>query len=185
MVTRLLKIPSFLIWLCVIAAAPEVRAQEPQAPVQQLDPEYRADILRLLDDTGISEAAMELSSEMAKAVVQNLQDKRASAHLETPPKWYEMTREIAEQELRKRLDEPDGFTSQMVSLYAKYFTHDDIKGIIAFYESSVGKKMLSVQTQLRTESFAVLRKWISDVKPRFGQALEERLNAQSQPPRPQ
>lgn len=44
-------------------------------------------------------------------------------------------------------------------IYKKHFTPADIKGLIAFYESPVGKKFTEKQTPIMTESMAVGEAW--------------------------
>jgi hypothetical protein len=51
------------------------------------------------------------------------------------------------------------FITMMVPLYDKYYTHEDIKGLIAFYESPLGQKMVQVSPEMNAESMALGQAW--------------------------
>lgn len=44
----------------------------------------------------------------------------------------------------------------MTVLYDKYFTEAEIKGLVSFYQSSAGKKMISVTPELNKEMVSIL-----------------------------
>ncbi|MDR1388860.1 MAG: DUF2059 domain-containing protein [Treponema sp.] len=46
-----------------------------------------------------------------------------------------------------------------IPAYDKFYTHDEIKQLIAFYESSLGKKMVEVTPLLVQETMAIGQKW--------------------------
>jgi len=50
-------------------------------------------------------------------------------------------------------------TEQIIPLYDKYFTLDDLKAINAFYESQAGQKVLATSPQIFQESLAIGQKW--------------------------
>ncbi len=53
----------------------------------------------------------------------------------------------------------DSFIEMLIPIYDKHFSHDDIKKIIQFYESPVGKKLVSVTPQLTQDSYSAGEKW--------------------------
>jgi hypothetical protein len=53
----------------------------------------------------------------------------------------------------------DEFILACVPVYSKYYTHDEIKQLIRFYESPIGKKMVEVTPQLSQETMAIGQKW--------------------------
>ena len=59
---------------------------------------------------------------------------------------------------RERLN-IDEFILACVPVYSKYYTHDEIKQLIRFYESPIGKKMIKVTPQLSQETMAIGQKW--------------------------
>lgn len=48
---------------------------------------------------------------------------------------------------------------QLIPIYKKFYTHEDVKAIIAFYETPVGKKMASVLPQLNLEQIRISQTW--------------------------
>src|SRR5262245_46700277 len=88
------------------------------------------DIRKLLRLTGV--ASQKTMDQMFDMVGANFsKDPKAQEF------WHEYRKEIKLEEL---LD-------SMVPIYDKYLTQDDIKGVIAFYESPVGKKFVEVIPQ--------------------------------------
>ena len=55
------------------------------------------------------------------------------------------------QELRKIFD-LDDIIGQLMPIYAKYYTEEDLKGLIAFYESPTGQKMIQVTPDVIKET---------------------------------
>ncbi len=67
----------------------------------------------------------------------------------------------------------DEMIELIVPIYAKYLTDEDVKGIIVFYESPVGKKFTKVQPQIVRESYAVGQQWGMKI----GQQVMQELQA--------
>jgi len=67
---------------------------------------------------------------------------------------------------------------ELVPVYAKYFTQDDIRGMLAFYESPVGKKMIQTMPAVVQDSMAVGQRWGQTVMPRVIATLQQRLRAE-------
>lgn len=61
----------------------------------------------------------------------------------------------------------DDLLDMMVPIYDKYYTHDDIRELIKFYESPVGKKMVETMPLLLQESMQAGQEW--------GRALSEKM----------
>src|SRR5262245_24287155 len=88
---------------------------------------------------------------------------------------------LNDEEVRKRLDRfseimSDEFkqvnlSTMYVELYDKYFTSDEIKGLIQFYESPIGKKYIEVLPAITQESM----KRGMEVGSTVGQRAFERL----------
>jgi len=53
----------------------------------------------------------------------------------------------------------DDFLYLCVPVYSKYYTHDEIKQLINFYESPLGKKMIEVTPLLSQETMLIGGKW--------------------------
>ncbi len=70
--------------------------------------------------------------------------------------------------------EVTNLTKQMVPLYKKHFTHADVKDLIAFYESPIGKK-LSTKTPLITkDAMQISQPWAMSLMGKFNAWLGEK-----------
>jgi hypothetical protein len=63
-----------------------------------------------------------------------------------PPKFYEEFK--AEITL-------ENFIEMSIAMYDKHFSHDDIKGLIKFYESSIGKKKVKTESLMDKDSYRI------------------------------
>lgn len=52
---------------------------------------------------------------------------------------------------------------QMVPIYAKYYTQQDMDDLIAFYDTPLGKKLSTVQPQITLESMSVAQQWAAEI----------------------
>lgn len=75
-----------------------------------------------------------------------------------------------------RAEFSDGL-NQLVELsvqpYMDNFTHEDIKGMIAFSETPLGKRIAAVQPKLMAESSAIGMKWGQSLQPKLMKRMEE------------
>lgn len=58
----------------------------------------------------------------------------------------------------------NGLYSNMADLYTAEFTHDEIKELLKFYDSDLGKKMVSKQLLITQKRMALGRNWVMEVK---------------------
>jgi hypothetical protein len=68
--------------------------------------------------------------------------------------------------------------TRMAPVYAKHFTHDDIRALLAFYASDIGKKTLVVMPMALQESAQVGQVWANEMAPEIKAELEKRLKAE-------
>lgn len=54
---------------------------------------------------------------------------------------------------------PQQFLDLAVPTYDRYYSHEEIKGLIRFYETPLGQKLASVQPKMSAELQEVGRKW--------------------------
>jgi hypothetical protein len=54
---------------------------------------------------------------------------------------------------------PEEIVDEFIPIYSKYFTNEEIKGIIAFYETPLGKYYLTVGPQISNEAEEIGRKY--------------------------
>ena len=64
-------------------------------------------------------------------------------------------------EFMKEMDFSE-ITELTIPVYQKYFTLQDIREMITFYESPVGKKWVSAMPKIMADSMAIGMKWMQD-----------------------
>jgi hypothetical protein len=102
----------------------------------------RQDIIKLLD---ITDTKLE-AAQMFDLMLPNLK----AAMPDVPLTFWVM--------FKLKLD-IDSFVDAFIPLYDKYFSHDDIKQLIKFYESPIGKKLLAVTPLITKESYSLGEEW--------------------------
>jgi len=103
---------------------------------------FSKDIFRLLELTGSAKIGIQVMSQMIasyKQAMPNVPDDF----------WTELMSEIDEKSL----------IDLIIPIYKKHYTPEDIKGIIAFYETPIGKKTISVLPKITEDSMLAGREW--------------------------
>lgn len=130
------------------AAASRARVQDQEAK--------RADIRRLLELTGAVKMANQSMDGMESSV------KTLMSGSLPPGEYRDQLLDLFFQKFRAKRD-----TNQLIELvipiYDKYYTHDDIRALIAFYETPVAKKMVAVLPKVVQESQTAGLKWGGDL----------------------
>ena len=122
--------------LCLLA--PPLRAQEVTTKEQ--------DIRRLLELTGSSKLAAQVMDQMM-AMLQE-----SSPELEEEF-WATLRAEIDTQELVRR----------MIPIYDKHFTQDEIRQLIAFYQTPIGLKLVEKLPAIAQESMETGMEWGQEI----------------------
>jgi uncharacterized protein len=129
-----------------------IQAASSEAKQTNIDPGKRADIQRLMDVAGTRSVMLNtmgsMTSSMKPLLVNSLppgdyRDKLIGLFLE---------RFQANADLSRLLD-------LAVPVYDKYFSDEEIKGLIKFYESPLGHKTVSLLPQIMTEMTAEGQRW--------------------------
>ena len=68
-----------------------------------------------------------------------------------------------------------GLMDELIPIYEKYFTHEEILEIIAFHESPIGKKSIEVMPQLMAESMQVAQPWAMTAMPKILEKVSEQM----------
>lgn len=77
--------------------------------------------------------------------------------------WNEFRAGVSANELINRL----------IPIYNKYFTDEDIKQLIVFYQTPLGKKLISISPQIASDSLSVGQQYGKEVAQRAIQKLQE------------
>lgn len=110
------------------------------------------DIRRLLEVTGAAGLASQSMDEMEKSIKPLVENA-------LPPGAYraELVNLFFEKFRSKR--DPAALENLIIPIYDKYYTDDDIKGLIQLYQTPLGQKMLSILPKVAAESQAAGEQW--------------------------
>ena len=147
---------------CLFAFVLSVEAQEKPAaqssPAQastaeaKINPEKEAHIRRLLELSGAKDLASQIMGEMSKSI-------KPMMTTSLPPGEYrEQLVNLFLERFKKKAD-----TQQLVEMgvpvYDKYFSDEEIVGLIKFYETPLGQKALSTLPKLMSEMQQIGGSW--------------------------
>ncbi|MGH9561059.1 MAG: TonB family protein, partial [Terracidiphilus sp.] len=106
-----------------------------------MDPQLHADILRLVEATHLKDIMRDYGHQMMETMRPSIED--------SLPETADRQKIIGEVESKmKAALESQAATDQIIMVYAKYLSDDDVKGATAFYESPAGQRFNSVSTQM-------------------------------------
>jgi len=141
---------------------------------QTLDDSFRSDIEKLLEVTGTSQMGTQITQLISSQFVAGLKKSQPSI----PDRALELAKQVLDAEMAKAFAGPDDLTQQLVDIYAKYYTHEDVRGLLAFYRTDLGRKVIRLMPVVLQESAAVGREWAEKQMPRIAATLDSRLRAE-------
>lgn len=115
------------------------------AQTAQVSNEYTAAVQKMLEVSNGLDAAQQIMTQLFAVFKSQLSEVPAET-------WDRLQKEMS-------ASMEKDFVGMLVPIYQKYLTLEDMKAIIAFYESPAGKKLAASQTGIATESFQVGQKW--------------------------
>jgi hypothetical protein len=138
-----------------------------------VEPALRGDIEKLMVLTGQAELGVQLASQISDAFLNGFKQTQNVV----PPRAIEIVRDVINAEFVRAFAGPE-IKDKQIALYAKYFTHDEVKGLIAFYESDLGRKTVMNMPSLMREGGEIGQQWAKGAMPKMIQTLEGRLKAE-------
>lgn len=106
------------------------------------------DVLKLLTISGSLEHAREVVVYLTKTELEAMGEDEA----EISPEAIAIIEEETIKILSGQFVAGSPLVSELVTIYSEFFTHDEIKKILAFYESEVGLKMIAAMPQIMERS---------------------------------
>lgn len=108
----------------------------------EISREKRAEIDRMLRLTGMEKIMAQMKDQMLGALKTQV--------TQVPPEMWDR--------LGKKLDMAE-FLDQIIALYDKYYTIEDLRAVNAFYSTPVGQKILQTLPQITQESMLIGQAW--------------------------
>lgn len=138
---------------------------------QAIDEPLRADIRQLMDVMGATQQGAQMASAMATQTLETLR----RAQPDMPERAVAIVEQTLREEFPKMFEGPDGLTEQLVAIYASHFTRDDVRGLLAFYRSDLGKKTLTTMPTILRETLQAGQRTAERKVPRMMELLQQRL----------
>ncbi len=135
----------------------------------ELTPEKREDILLLLRQSGAESTGMILGVTMARQVVASVK----TARPDVPPRVLAVLERELVRMLAEKMGGANGMVARMVPVYAELYTHEEIRQLLAFYQSPVGRKTVGLLPRLMARSQRIGQDMAKELQPE----LRERLTA--------
>ena len=134
------------------AQAAQNASQDAQAvtPAKAIDPAKEADIRSLLELVG----ARDMIQDAADNAVSQFKEK-ISASMPNNERAQNLANTFAA-EFHKKYD-PDDLMNQLVVIYDKHYTDEEIKGLLQFYGSPLGQKAAAEMPKINREIVAATR----------------------------
>lgn len=126
------------------------------ARASDVDPALERDIRTLLALTG------------TQALMSQMLDQMMANFATMPGMTDSLARELRAE---MRVEELEG---EVVAIYARHFTREDIAALVAFYQSPVGKKLVAEQPVILQESMAAGQAWGMQAAQRVTLRLQSR-----------
>lgn len=126
--------------------------------------EKRAAIERLMEIT----KAADMGAQMGQLISQQIVQMGGAETDEAAARRAEITATVIGEAIAGLMDE-------VIPIYEKYFTHEEILEIIAFHESPIGKKSIEVMPQLMAESMQVAQRWGMTAMPEILETVSEQM----------
>ena len=141
---------------------------------QALDAPFRSDVETLLAVTGSAELGRQAMSIFSAQLLSGLKQSQP----DIPDRALEIAKQVFDSEFAKAFAGPDSLADQVVFVYARHFTHEDIRGLLAFYSTELGKKMITSMPLVLQEGAAAGQQWAEKQMPQVLTVLQSRLRAE-------
>lgn len=129
-----------------------------------VDPQKEKSIRRLMEITGSAKVGIQVGQQ----IIASLRQSQPSLPEEF---WTDMNSKF----------NSDALVNLVVPIYAKYYTQEDLDGLIAFYQTPLGQKVISTLPQISQESVQAGQAWGQQLAEQVIQDMQQRYNADGTP----
>lgn len=154
--------------LTIIAAAVLSLGPCQAAADEALTPQKRADIERLLEMT----EALALGQQMSSLMVAQFTSVIRQANPNIPKELLDTLPGIVNSVID---DHVATLKNAIIPIYHKHFSHNELKQMIAFYETDLGRKTIRVMPMLVQESMAAGQLWGRSLGPEIERRIRARF----------
>lgn len=137
-----------------------------------------AEIRRLIEITGVRQIADQVQIAATTQLVNQVQKSRPNIGMQT----LALIRDEISSAFSSGVDAPGGLIEQISGIYARHFDTEDIRGLIAFYETPLGRKTIAVMPAVMGESMVAGQRWAQSLEPEIQRRVIDALSRQRTSP---
>lgn len=148
-----------LMFACTVADAAEISAEK------------RAAIDEMLTITGAKKLAPMMADSMVDASIEMARQQDPGLSEQA----LQVIREETSRIIKEEMFDNDSFAPRFYPLYDKYFTEAELREMLDFYSTPIGKKVIEVMPALMQDSIKIGQEWAASFMPRLQGRLEKRM----------
>lgn len=145
---------------------------------ETIPPAKEADIRKLLEATG----SLRIGSIMSQGVVDQMKQTLRQNRPDLSAALIDSLGSDVQKIFVEAISAKGGLIDRIVPLYHRQFTHEEIRAILAFYTSPIGKRVSATLPQITQESLAIGQEWEETLTTAIQKRLRERLKEVPQAP---
>jgi len=147
-----------------------LQAEPSQPGHEPIDPEKIGAIRQLMEVTGAKANHEALTRTFSQQMISVLQ--AGNTNIDPPAVVIIQTevKAILNEQLRD-----EKLQHRMYQLYARYFTLEELQGLVAFNTSKIGRKANRVMPVLLRESMSAAQAWTEDIAPEMSRRVKRQL----------
>lgn len=141
------------------------------ATAGDVNPDKAGDIRRLIEVTGSANMARQMAAASSRQMFSTLK----AARPEIPDRALAVMNVEFMAVFSENIAAPGGLLDRMVPIFDKHYTHEEIKELIAFYQTPLGKKVLAVTPLAAQESMTAGQEWGKSLAPEISRRIRGAL----------
>lgn len=139
----------------------------------EITPELRAAVEQLVEITYASLDEEQLFGQIAEIAAGEV----LKSVNNMTPEQVERINKTTHEYMLEMAGDLDDLIDEMIPIYAKFFTHDEILQMVAFYETPLGKKTIEVMPELAVEMAGVSMRWSMSKLPEVTEKMKAQLES--------
>jgi hypothetical protein len=141
------------------------------AASDNIAPAKRADIEKLMRITGPPDVTKQISNFFIRQMSQAIKASRP----DLPAKTYRILSEEINIVIEDQMTTKGGFLDMVIPIYARHFSHKDIRGLLKFYQTDLGKKIIKIWPLILQESMILAQDWSKSLGPVIKKNINKRF----------
>ncbi len=159
--------------VCLVLAAGLASAQQAAAPAKPASPAALAAAKEYL--------TMKNAPAMYASVVPNIVERVKTGLLQANLTYQKDLNEVAEIVAKKFAGSESQITDAWAQIYARTFTEQELKDLVAFYKSPLGQRLLAAEPQAIQGSMVYVNQWAAQFADKVGEEFRAEMKKRGKP----